>query len=134
MSRELDYDIALLMGDRPIKRGRWKGYWDCGKGRHYSDEDGGPLHYSEDMNAAWCVVEKMHAGIDPATMGPYQYLTLVCTGAYGENWAASFDFNLDADWIEDVERYPFAARATTPALAICRAALNAAPVGARGRG
>lgn len=126
--RELDYDIAQLMGDRVIKRGKWKGYWDCGKGMHYSDEDGGPLHYSEDLAAAWRVVEQMHAGIDPAEMGRYQYLTLVCTGAYGEKWAASFDFNLSHDWYEAdvIVTCPFAARGPTPALAICRAALESA--------
>jgi hypothetical protein len=59
--RELDTRIAALMGDRLIKRGKWRGYWDCGKGRHYSDEDGGPLHYSTDIAAAWLVVEQMHA-------------------------------------------------------------------------
>lgn len=50
--RELDRACAEARGDRPIKRGQWKGYWDCGNGQHYSDEDGGPLHYSTDRASA----------------------------------------------------------------------------------
>jgi hypothetical protein len=57
--RDIDRQIALIMGDRLIYRGKWRGYWDCGGGRHYSDEDGGPLHYSTDMAAAWLVIERL---------------------------------------------------------------------------
>ena len=129
--RELDALIAeKVMGDRLIKRGKWRGYWDCGRGMHYSDEDGGPLHYSTDIAAAWRVVEKLHGGINPADVGAYQYLTLTCVGAYHDRWAASFDFNLSHDWYDaDVlPMCPFAARDATPMLAICLAALKACDV------
>lgn len=82
--------------------------------------------FSRDVAAAWQVVERMHAGIDPAEQGRYNYLTLVCTGHYGANWCASFDFNLSHDWFEaDVlPSCPFAAQANTAPLAICLAALK----------
>lgn len=84
-------------------------------------------YYSQDIAAAWLVVERMHAGISPAEMGRYNYLTLVCTGHYGTNWCASFDFNLSHDWFEAdiLPSCPFAARANTASEAVCRAALKA---------
>jgi hypothetical protein len=83
--------------------------------------------FSTDIADVWQVVKKMHDGIDPAEMGRYQYLTLVCTGAFGERWAASFDFNLSHDWYEAdvIVTCPFAAKAATAPLAICLAALKA---------
>lgn len=59
--RELDYKIAELLGDRKVARGKWRGYWTAGKGRHYSDQDDGPPHYSTDIAEAWRVVEHMRA-------------------------------------------------------------------------
>ena len=83
-------------------------------------------HYSTNIEAAWLVVEKIHAGLNPARMGTYNYLTLVCTGTYS-GWAASFDFNLGDEWWEAdvIVSCPFAARGHTAELAICLAALKA---------
>lgn len=97
--------------------------------RDQYDEWGVLPHYSTEIGDAWLVVEKMHAGIDPAVMGKYTYLALVCVSTYGAKWAASFDHCLTDDWYEAdrIMTYPFAFRAPTPALAICRAALATHP-------
>jgi hypothetical protein len=108
----LDYEFADVMGGPSVPTLR-----------DQYDEWGLLPHYSTDIAAAWLVVEKMHAEIDPAKCGPYNYLTLVCLGRYA-GWAASFDFNPGVDWYESMESYPFAAHADTPALAICLTALK----------
>lgn len=70
----------------------------------------------------WHYVERVHRLIPMDKQGPCNFLTLVCTG-HTTGWAASFDFNLDAEWYEHTEQYPFAARAETAGEAIQRAAM-----------
>ena len=115
----LDYEFADTLGAPCVR-----------ELRDQYDEWGMLPHYSTEIGDAWLVVEKMHAGIDPATMNRYQYLTLCCVSTYGAKWAASFDFNLGDEWYEAdlIMSYPFAVRASTAPLAVCRAALAACGV------
>lgn len=80
---------------------------------------------SEDISAAWEVVEKINKMIYQKKLSyDYNYLTLDCLG-FHDGYAASFDSNLNAEWYEDIENCKFAAHADTAPLAICRAALIA---------
>jgi hypothetical protein len=63
------------------------------------------------------MITKVHGLIPFAEEGPCNFLTLVCLG-HRTGWAASFDFNLDVEWYEHVEDYPFAARHPSPTGAI----------------
>ncbi len=109
--RELDAQIAALMGDRLIKRGKWRGYWDCGNGRHYSDQDGGPLHYSTDIAAAWLVVEEMR--------GRGWFFDL------GDKPSDGDDLTSPRVWNAFVNRTTRGPDASTAPLAICLVALAA---------
>jgi hypothetical protein len=111
MSRELDSQIAVFMGDRKVTRGKWRGYWDCGKGMHYSDEDGGPLHYSTDIAAAWRVVEKLKENAPVVEYYPGDI------GSVSNKWRVLFTKipNVWGSVLED---------ASTAPLAICLAVLK----------
>lgn len=71
------------------------------------------------------IIERVHNLIPLDRQGPCNFLTLVCLG-HTVGWAASFDFNLGADWYEavQIDRYPFAARGQTMHDAIKAAALR----------
>lgn len=84
--------------------------------------------YSTDIREAMDLANVLVHRLDPATGGPYTYPTLLRTGHFGDCWVASFDFNLDAEWYEHVERYPMAARGENPAHALSLAMLKVAAI------
>lgn len=84
--------------------------------------------YSTDIRDAMDLANVLIDRLDPATGGLYTYPTLLCTGHFGECWAASFDFNLDAEWYEHIENYPMAARGENPAHALSLAMLKVAAI------
>lgn len=71
------------------------------------------------------IIDRVHGLIPMDEQGPCNFITLVCTG-HTTGWAASFDFNLGAEWYEEGEigRYPFAARGRTMRDAVEAAAMR----------
>lgn len=86
--------------------------------------------YSTDIAAAFLVSQKIAEKIfiddilDLNCEKGINSLTLAQVGT--KDWCAAFmsDCDLPEDWIEDANSLPFANNASTPALAICRAALK----------
>ena len=84
--------------------------------------------YSTDIRDAMEFADILVRRLDPADVGLYSYPTILRTGHFGECWAASFDFNLDAMWYEyeHIEHYLFAARGESAAHALSLAMLKVA--------